>query len=513
MLRRILSILALAVLAAAGTYAYVSRQPNGYRASARIYLGQGSQVQSQLDSRASTPLSAHAVADEVALINSGALGHVRGAPSGTVSARAVGASDLIELDARARSARAARALADAYGAAYLAQRRASYVSTRKAAVSSLRAHLVATEKRRASPTKQLQVADLVSEINALDLEISLGDGGDRQLAPAHATGGSPPAVRDAAIAAAAAILLATLLTLAIGGRRRRLPSVVAVESALGGPALAVLPPVRRSIVRVDGQRHAAPALQGPLADLRGRLSLGAQSAGAGHAQNGNGHLSSPRTIAFVSAGIRDGKSNALAAFALAACDAGERVVIVETDLRRPVQAELLGAEGAHGLIEVLDGTLTIREAMQLVRRAAAAREAEPSGSGGAVATALREAQEGEVRLLASGGTVANPASVLGGTPMSVLLRTMAAHFDHVLVDVPPFLSNSDASALLALVDGTVAVVRIGHSGEAAVRRLAALVRRSGNAPLLGAVVTDASAEDCEEFAAQASYGRSLARNS
>ncbi len=73
-----------------------------------------------------------------------------------------------------------------------------------------------------------------------------------------------------------------------------------------------------------------------------------------------------RTVLFVSADAGDGKSTLLAGLAMVQQEAGERVVILESDLRRPVQAELLGIDGSQGLAEVLAGAITVQQATQTI---------------------------------------------------------------------------------------------------------------------------------------------------
>ena len=83
---------------------------------------------------------------------------------------------------------------------------------------------------------------------------------------------------------------------------------------------------------------------------------------------------------FISADAGEGKSTLVAGLGLVQAEAGERVAIVESDLRRPIQAELLGVDGSQGLAEVLDGALTMRDAIQPVRFAAASQPAAQSSS-------------------------------------------------------------------------------------------------------------------------------------
>lgn len=145
----------------------------------------------------------------------------------------------------------------------------------------------------------------------------------------------------------------------------------------------------------------------------------------------------PRTISITSADPGEGKSTVISSLATALAAAGDRVVLVDADLRRPRQADIFNVEGRVGLSEVLAGQVQLDDAVQQV------------GDYGLL-------------LLPAGRTPPNPSELLGSERMRVLLEELSAHCT-VLIDAPPVLPVTDSTLLATSVDGTVLVVRHGKT--------------------------------------------------
>lgn len=141
----------------------------------------------------------------------------------------------------------------------------------------------------------------------------------------------------------------------------------------------------------------------------------------------------PRVISFTSANPAEGKSTVVASLGRALALAGEQVLIIDADLRRPRQHEYFQVAGDVGLSEVLAGDIQPEDALV------------PTGVPG-------------LTLLPAGRTPPNPSELLGSERMRALLRLAGEDF-HILVDAPPLLPVTDASLLATATDGTVLVVR------------------------------------------------------
>jgi polysaccharide biosynthesis transport protein len=506
-------ILVVGILVGVATYFYYKHQQPVYGASTEIYLGGGSEVQALInDTQANTAESDRSISDQVVLINSSLVGEaverqlVRErnliAADGTAEASSSTGSDFISISSKANSGRAAADLANAYAQVYLRLRDASYRRNIRAALDSTRQQLQITRQGSSpSASQTLQIQNLVDRINQLRSQLSLGDAGDQQIdtAVASSTPLSPKPTRNAIFGFALGIVLAALTAYALSRFDRRLRSLDDVESVFQVPVLTAVPSIRRPIARLDGAPVPAKALREPLRRLHTTLQLRGMSS-----SDLNDGSTGPRSVLFISADSGDGKSTVIAALALVQSEAGERVAIVESDLRRPIQAKLLGVDGSQGLAEVLAGTQSLQQAIQSVQSVPVAS---PSSSldGEGVATAVQSREGGSVSLLASGETVANPPALLAGRAMPALLRSVAEDFDYVLIDAPPPLKVSDVLPLMAMVDAIVIVARVGHTAETAAQRLVDLLARAPHAPVIGAVANDLSTGEIEAFGFSSTY--------
>jgi len=168
-----------------------------------------------------------------------------------------------------------------------------------------------------------------------------------------------------------------------------------------------------------------------------------------------------KTIVITSPLPEEGKTTVLCNLAIVLSQAGRRVVLVETDLRRPRAVDYLGLEGAVGLTSVLAGQVTLDQALQPWARSLFA-------------------------VLASGPIPPNPSELLNSHQMVNLLTELRERYDTVLLDAPPLLPVTDAAVLGAVSDGALLVVRYGktttHQVKAAVSALeSASVRLLGTA--------------------------------
>ena len=157
------------------------------------------------------------------------------------------------------------------------------------------------------------------------------------------------------------------------------------------------------------------------------------------------------------------KSEALANLAVVMADAGDRVVVVDGDLRRPLQHEIFRVSGEVGLTNWLR-------------------------NGGV--PALTETQIPHLRILAAGPLPPNPVALLSTKRLAELLRILTGEAEYVLVDAPPVLAVTDAALWASQVDGTLLAVTAGRTKrEQAQRAKGVLEKVQSN--IVGAVLLDA----------------------
>jgi capsular exopolysaccharide synthesis family protein len=152
-----------------------------------------------------------------------------------------------------------------------------------------------------------------------------------------------------------------------------------------------------------------------------------------------------QSIIFTSPLAGEGKSATVSNFGVTLAAADLKVVIVDSDLRKPKQHRIFNQDGGPGLTRFLSS------------------ESDPADL--AVPTQIPN-----LSFISSGPHPLNPIELLSSTKMIELLVFLKRSFDYVLFDTPPILAVSDALALGSLVDGIILVCRGGHTPLAAMRQ-------------------------------------------
>lgn len=146
----------------------------------------------------------------------------------------------------------------------------------------------------------------------------------------------------------------------------------------------------------------------------------------------------PRTIVVTSPRPGDGKSTVAANLAAAIAVSGQRVVLVDADLRRPSIADSFGLVEGAGLTDVLVGRVKVADALQ------------------------QSAQHENLQILAAGRIPPNPSELLGSRAMRTVVGQLA-ETALVILDAPPLLPVTDAAVLTASADGALVVISAGQT--------------------------------------------------
>jgi capsular exopolysaccharide synthesis family protein len=174
----------------------------------------------------------------------------------------------------------------------------------------------------------------------------------------------------------------------------------------------------------------------------------------------------PRVIVVTSAFPGEGKTTTTVNTAIAFAQRGERVLLVDADLRRGSLDRVFNLDDkSFGLSTVLTQPAANRE----------------------LATPLPELPL--LRVLPTGPRPPNPAEMLSSNRMEEQLRQWALEFDRVVIDTAPVLAVSDTQAMAALADTVILVARAGMTRKRALIRARDLLWRI-NAPIAGVVVND-----------------------
>jgi capsular exopolysaccharide synthesis family protein len=243
-------------------------------------------------------------------------------------------------------------------------------------------------------------------------------------------------------------------------RDDRFTSPIEVNSALGDAIVGLLPEVTPKgkgkepmrLLDVDDPRHG-------YAESFRRLRSGLLFLATGGER--------PKVLLITSALPNEGKSTVAANLARALALSGYRVLLVDGDLRRGGLHRLLKMQSEPGLAELLRHT---SEAAKVIQQ-----DSLPNFA-----------------FVSCGSHSGNPGDLFLGSGLDQVLARWRQEFDYVIIDSSPLFAADDASCLAPKADGTLFVVRRGHSSARAVSEALDLLAQR-QAKVLGVIFNGADA--------------------
>ena len=291
------------------------------------------------------------------------------------------------------------------------------------------------------------------------------------------------------------VILATLAGLTLGAAAafakeyadRSVHTRDDLQSATGVPVLALIPradipPRWRLLMRFQGETernvsrlvsarpgagHGRPLLAGDtLLEAFYRLDANLSFAGREKA---------PRILVVTSPMAGEGKTTCALHLAATLARRGQRVLLVDADLRRGRIGKTLGMSRQAGLSEMLTGAVAPSAAIRAV-----------------------SIDDASVSVITAGSKSGAPAQLLNSGRGRALFRQLAMDFDVTVVDSPPLNMVADGALLASVSDGVLIVARAGSTSADALA-LGMEQLRAVNAPILGALLNDI------DFDREASY--------
>jgi polysaccharide biosynthesis transport protein len=220
-----------------------------------------------------------------------------------------------------------------------------------------------------------------------------------------------------------------------------------VEKYLGLPVLAVIPQQSRPLTEAgqsSGQGEAYRALRTSLALL---------------AREGK-----QKVFTVISGGVGEGKSTTLFNLAYVCAEQGSKVLIVDSDLRRPVQHKMVGLANRTGMVNVLTGELTIEEVIQ-------------------------ETGVPNLWMMTSGRLRRGSLGIMNNMRLRAMMDALKDKYDYVLMDSPPILGVTDAAILASEADGVLLVVQYRKYPKIISLRAKRMIENAGG-HLMGAVLNN-----------------------
>jgi len=160
-----------------------------------------------------------------------------------------------------------------------------------------------------------------------------------------------------------------------------------------------------------------------------------------------------RTLLISSADSEDGKTSVAANLAVVMAQAERKVILIDSDMRKPNIHNFFGMANDYGLSDIFRGRLSIEDA-------------------------TKEWNSGKVSVITAGAPPPNPAELLGSMKMIQILEYLQSQADIVIVDGPPFIV-ADAAVMSAKVDGVLLVIRANFTRQPAIKAMIDQITRAG----------------------------------
>lgn len=241
-----------------------------------------------------------------------------------------------------------------------------------------------------------------------------------------------------------------------------LRNVAEIENIMQLPSLAVIPRTRRmASTETTGTLSVAQSNIGVLATSKSQFSEAFRSLRTAMLLSTAGHP--PKIIVISSSTPSEGKTTVATNLACILAQRETRVLLIDSDLRRPNVHHRFGLNGRVGLSTVLAGGMSFEDALR------------------------RVPEVPNLDILCCGPVPPFPTEMLSSEAMHDLLLRCSEQYTHIVIDSPPILSVTDGVILARQCDALALVVRHGKSSRHVVRRARDLLIRSG-APVTGVVL-------------------------
>jgi capsular exopolysaccharide synthesis family protein len=235
-----------------------------------------------------------------------------------------------------------------------------------------------------------------------------------------------------------------------------LRDVADIENRLKIPVIGVIPHQHDPM----GPRRDEPEQAEPYRVLHTNLNLALEAG-------------KPAVLVIFSAGPAEGKSTTICRLAQMMGAYGERVLLVDGDLRRPAQHHLAGCPKEPGLSDVLAGKSDLD-------------------------SALRKSIAPGLDLLTSGGMPGFTLSLLYANRLRELVASLRGRYDRILIDSPPIIGVSDSSLLAGVADAALLLIQHRRNPASMVVRAQQTIVAL-KIPVLGVVLTQVPKGSGEDY--------------
>ena len=181
----------------------------------------------------------------------------------------------------------------------------------------------------------------------------------------------------------------------------------------------------------------------------------------------------PKMLLVTSSQAGEGKTTTAINIAVTLSQTGEKVILLDCDMRNPRVHRILGLENMNGMSTFLSGNADLSSMIQ-------------------------QSEVPNLFAVSAGRIPPNPAELLGSPRMKQGLSLLDEYFDHVVIDSPPVLSVTDARIVSSLVDGVVLVIKGGETPKEAVQRTKRLLQEV-HAHVIGTLLNNVDVRSADYY--------------
>jgi tyrosine-protein kinase Etk/Wzc len=365
-------------------------------------------------------------------------------------------------------------------------------------------------------------ADLLTQLKSKYQEVMIQESGlieeVKIIKPALEPGqpvNMPSTLMNTATGGIIGLVIGLVLALIVETMDTSLGTIEDVEEILGVPVLGVIPAVDEFSSRKKGEdgtplknrplvTHFAP--RSPVSEAYRSLRTNLQFLWKDR---------EAKVFLVTSSSLQEGKTYNVANLSLSLAQAGEKVLLIDADLRRPAAHRTFGLQRQPGLTDYIVGISGLKPSGEdefELEMGSLPQFRRSDGSWKDVTNTVIDVMLGDfgfdeilrtpgmdnLHIINAGQGLLNPAEILRSPRFKEFLHEVRDHYDVIIVDTPPVLPVADAFEVAPEVDGVILVYEVGRIGRGILNR-AKVQLENVNSNVLGVILNNVKPDAAPDF--------------